>query len=73
MVSGDVSNGAHTWNQAYVDGEWVIVDSTAAEYGYSQYMSMSEHEKLYGYDHSKNNSLKAQVKRALIEAAENAR
>lgn len=73
MVSGDVSNGAHTWNQAYVDGEWVIVDSTAAEYGYSKYMSMSEHEKLYGYDHSKNNSLKAQVKRALVEAAASAR
>lgn len=73
MVSGTVSNGAHSWVQAYADGEWVIVDSTAAEYGYSQYMSMSEHEKLYGYDHSKNNSLKAQVKRALIEAAENAR
>lgn len=73
MVSGDVSNGAHTWNQAYVDGEWVIVDSTAAEYGYSQYMSMSEHEKLYGYDNSKNNSLKAQVKRALVEAAASAR
>ena len=73
MVSGDVSNGAHTWNQAYVDGEWVIVDSTAAEYGYSQYMSMSEHEKLYGYDNSKDNSLKAQVKRALVEAAASAR
>ena len=73
MVSGDVSNGAHAWNQAYVDGEWVIVDSTAAEYGYSQYMSMSEHEKLYGYDNSKNNSLKAQVKRALVEAAASAR
>lgn len=72
-VAGDVFNGAHTWNQAYVDGEWVIVDATAAEYGYPQYMSMSEHEKLYGYDHSKNNSLKAQIKRALVEAAESAR
>lgn len=72
-VAGEVSNGGHTWNQAYVDGEWVIVDSTAAEYGYPQYMSMSEHEKLYGYDHSKNNSLKAQIKRALVEAAESAR
>lgn len=73
MVSGDVSNGAHTWNQAYVDGEWVIVDSTAAEYGYPQYMSMSEHEKLYGYDHSKNNTVSAQIERALVEAAESAR
>ena len=72
-VAGDVFNGAHTWNQAYVDGEWVIVDATAAEYGYPQYMSMSEHEKLYGYDHSKNNTVSAQIERALVEAAESAR
>lgn len=72
-LAGDVSNGAHAWNQAYVDGEWVIVDSTAAEYGYPQYMSMSEHEKLYGYDHSKNNTVSAQIERALVEAAESAR
>ena len=73
MVSGDVSNGAHTWNQAYVDGEWVIVDSTAAEYGYPQYMSMSEHEKLYGYAHTSNNTKRTQIQRALVEAAESAR
>lgn len=73
QVSGDVSNGAHTWNQAYVDGEWVIVDATAAEYGYPQYMSMSEHEKLYGYSHSLNNGTRTQVQRAMIEAAESAR
>lgn len=72
-VAGDVSNGAHAWLQAYVDGEWVIVDATAAEYGYAQYMSMSEHEKLYGYDHSKNNTLRTQIKRAMIEAAESVR
>ena len=72
-VSGDVSNGAHTWNQAYADGEWIIVDSTAAEYGYPQYMSMSEHEKLYGYSNSLNNATRTQVKRALVEAAESAR
>ena len=72
-VSGDVSNGAHTWNQAYADGEWIIVDATAAEYGYPQYMSMSEHEKLYGYNHSLNNAVKTQIQRALIEAAESAR
>ena len=72
-MSGDVSNGAHTWNQAYADGEWIIVDATAAEYGYSQYMSMSEHEKLYGYDHSLNNSIRAQIRQAMVEAAESAR
>ena len=73
MVSGDVSNGAHAWNMAYADGEWIIVDATAAEYGYSQYMSMSEHEKLYGYDHSLNNSIRAQIRRAMIDSAESAR
>ena len=73
MVSGDVSNGAHAWNMAYADGEWIIVDATAAEYGYPQYMSMSEHEKLYGYNHSLNNAVKTQIQRALIEAAESAR
>lgn len=72
-VSGDVSNGAHSWNQAYADGEWVIVDSTAAEYGYPQYMSMREHEKLYGYAHSLNEGTRTQVQRALVEAAESAR
>lgn len=73
MVSADVFNGAHSWVQAYADGEWVIVDSTAAEYGYPQYMSMSEHEKLYGYDHSKNNFKRTLIQRALIETVENAR
>ena len=73
MVSGTVSNGAHSWVQAYADGEWIIVDATAAEYGYPQYMSMSEHEKLYGYDHSLNNSIRAQIRQAMVEAAESAR
>lgn len=73
MVSGTVSNGAHSWVQAYADGEWIIVDATAAEYGYPQYMSMSEHEKLYGYDHSLNNSIRAQIRQAMIASAESAR
>ena len=73
MVSGTVSNGAHSWVQAYADGEWIIVDATAAEYGYPQYMSMSEHEKLYGYDHSLNNGIRAQIRQAMVEAAESAR
>lgn len=73
MVSGDVSNGPHSWNMAYADGEWIIVDATAAEYGYPQYMSMSEHEKLYGYNHSLNNMVKTQIQKALIESAESAR
>lgn len=73
MVSGTVSNGAHSWVQAYADGEWIIVDATAAEYGYPQYMSMSEHEKLYGYDHSLNTSIRAQIRQAMIASAESAR
>ena len=73
MISGDVSNGAHAWNMAYADGEWIIVDATAAEYGYPQYMSMSEHEKLYGYNHSLNDNIRIQISKALVEAAESAR
>lgn len=72
-ISGDVSTGPHVWNMAYADGEWVIVDATAAEYGYPQYMSMSEHEKIYGYNHSIYNGTGVQISKALIEAAESAR
>lgn len=72
-LTGDVSNGPHAWNMAYADGEWVIVDATAAEFGYPQYMSMSEHEKLYGYSHSLNTGINTQIRQALIEAAESAR
>lgn len=73
QVDGTVSNGEHGWNMAYADGEWIIVDATAAEYGYPQYMSMSEHEKLYGYSHSLNTALMTQIQQALIETAESAR
>ncbi len=72
-ITGDVSNGPHAWNMAYADGEWIIVDATAAEYGYPQYMSMSEHEKLYGYNHSLNDNIRIQISKALVEAAESAR
>ena len=72
-VGGNVSNGAHAWNQVYADGEWIIVDATAAEFGYPQYMSMSEHEKLYGYQHSLNEGKRVQIERAIIESAASAR
>ncbi len=72
-VSGTVSNGEHAWNLAYADGEWIVVDATAAEYGYPQYMSMSDHEKLYGYNHSIYNGIKTQIRMAMVEAAESAR
>ena len=73
MVSADVSNGPHSWVQAYADGEWIIVDATAAEVGYSQYMTFSEHERLYGYNHSINEDSRSLVRRAIIECALNAR
>ncbi len=74
MASGTVYDGStHAWNQAYADGEWIIVDATAAEYGYPQYMSMSEHEKLYGYNHSIYNGIGVQIVKALIETAESVR
>ena len=73
QVEGTVSNGPHGWNMAYADGEWVIVDATAAEFGYPQCMSMSEHEKLYGYSHSLNTGIYTQIKQALIETAESVR
>ena len=64
-----VSNGAHAWLQAYVDGKWCIVDATAAEYGYSATMTFSEHEKLYGYSHASNEADETKVARALVEAS----
>ena len=73
QVEGTVSNGPHGWNMAYADGEWIVVDATAAEYGYPQYMSMSEHEKLYGYNHSIYNGINTQIRMAMVEAAESAR
>ena len=73
QLGGPVSNGSHAWNLVYADGEWIIVDATAAEFGYPQYMSMSEHEKLYGYSHSLNDSELTQIAKALFETAEAAR
>ena len=70
QFSGKVSNGAHSWNLAYADGEWIVVDATAAEYGYPQYMSMGEHEQLYGYDHSVYNYIRTQIIKAMVETAE---
>lgn len=66
-VSGQVSNGAHGWNVAYLDGEWYVVDGTAAEYGYPAYMSFAQHEKLYGYSHDLNVNETTQVTMYLAE------
>lgn len=70
QVKGDVRDGAHAWNHAYVDGEWVIIDGGAADVGYGTTMSMAEHERLYGYSHSLNTGGEIDVTQALIETAE---
>ena len=64
---------AFLMKRAYADEEWIIVDATAAEVGYPQYMTMSEHEKVYGYSHSLNTGINTQIKQALIETAESVR
>lgn len=69
-IGGDVRDGGHAWNQAYVDGEWVIIDGGAADVGYGTTMTMSEHDALYGYNHRLNNSDQIRVTHALIETAE---
>lgn len=70
QVKGTVRDGAHAWNHAYVDGEWVIIDGGAADVGYGTTMTMAAHEKLYGYSHSLNTSDGNQILHALVETAE---
>lgn len=70
QIKGDVRDGAHAWNHAYVDGEWVVIDGGAADVGYGTTMTMSEHERLYGYPHSMNTGNITLVRQALIETAE---
>ena len=67
---GTVYNGAHTWNFAYLDGEWYVVDATCAEYGYDGVMTIEEHESIYKYTFvkGKNDNI---VAKALVEAAYN--
>ncbi len=66
-LAGTVYDGEHSWNQAYIDGEWLIIDGGAADVGYGTTMTMSAHEKLYGYAHELNEK---PVTQALIETAE---
>lgn len=69
VASGQVYNGHHMWNQAYLDGEWYFVDATCAEYGYEGVMTIAEHEKIYKYKYPENTSLN--IVKALVEAAYN--
>ena len=68
--AGDVYNGAHVWNMAYLDGQWYVVDATCAEYGYDGVMTIAQHESIYKYTfvEGKNNNL---ITKALLEAAYN--
>jgi len=70
-VGGNTSYGGHAWNQAYLDGQWYIIDATATESGYEEIFSFSRHEQLYGYPHSKNETDQMKVARAIIETVAN--
>lgn len=69
IIGADTANGAHGWIQALIDGEWVVIDSSAVENGYPIFMSFTEHAGACGYDASINNSDNIKVARALIETA----
>ena len=69
VASGQVYNGHHMWNQAYLDGEWYFVDATCAECGYEGVMTIAEHEKIYKYSYDMTGECK--IIRTLVEAAYN--
>lgn len=69
QAKGSVYNGAHAWLICLVDGSWCVVDATAAEYGYAATMTFGEHEQLYSYSHTTNNTDSIKVAKALIEAS----
>ena len=70
-VSGDVYNGAHMWNRAYIDGKWYVVDATCAEYGYDGIMTSEAHKEIYKYTFDYENSDRAKIIKALVEAVYN--
>ncbi len=70
QVKGDVRDGAHAWNHVLIDGTWYALDGGAADVGHPLILTMSQHEKLYGYPHSMNVGGEIDVTQALIETAE---
>lgn len=70
IMKGTTKNGEHAWVQAYVDGEWVILDGVATDAGDDAILSMSYHEQDWGYSHDRNNGSGVKVAHALIETAE---
>ena len=67
---GDTELGPHGWNIALIDGEWLVVDSTAAEGGYSMPMTYAQHAKLYGYSTDYYTTSVAPIVAAAREIAE---
>lgn len=70
-TGGEVTGGSHVWLRVYIrngnGGNWYIVDGPAAEVGYSKIMTFAEHEKLYGYDHSLNDSDLSKIAMSIVE------
>ena len=70
QMAGSSNLGAHAWVQAYIDGEWMVVDATCVEGGYrDNYMTFDRFEQITGISRSANNSDETKVARALVEAS----
>ena len=67
-TAGTVGSGnGHAWLQAYLDGEWKIMDAVCTDFGYGEIFSYAEHERIYNYNHSLNNLDCDKVARSLVE------
>lgn len=72
QVAGDTKFGPHAWVQAYIDGQWMVVDGTLAEsngVGAKGIRSFSEYEQVAGASSLANNTDEIKVARALVEAS----
>jgi hypothetical protein len=66
-LGGSNERGAHAWNVAYLDGEWLMVDAVSAESGYNGIMTPAEHAQHWGMPQSDA----PKVLKALVDAAYN--
>ena len=70
QMAGSSNLGAHAWVQAYIDGEWMVVDATCVEGGYKDTcMTFARFEQITGISRSANDSDETKVARALVEAS----
>ena len=72
QVAGDTKFGPHAWVQAYIDGQWMVVDGTLAEsngVGAKGVRSFAEYEQVAGASNLANNTDEIKVARALVEAS----